>query len=84
MSQQQSVIESKDKTLTKKQRSTALCIKTVQLVNILKAHFLFTNNITHTNAINVSLSGLQKMADNNLVDKCQEIHDIANMGWCRK
>ena len=78
ISQQQSVIESKDKTLTKKQRSIALCIKTVQLVNILKAYFLFTNNITHTNAINVSLSGLQKMADNNLVDKCQEIHDIAN------
>ena len=78
ISQQQSVIESKDKTLTKKQRSTALCIKTVQLVNILKAHFLFTNNITHTNAINVSLSSLQKMADNNLVDKCQEIHDIAS------
>lgn len=77
ISQQQSVIESKDKTLTKKQQSVALGIKTMQLVNILKAHFTFTNNITYTNAINVSVSSLSKMADNNFVDKCQEIHDIA-------
>jgi Carboxypeptidase regulatory-like domain len=78
IAQQQSVTDSKDKTLTKKERSTALIIKTMQLVTILQAHFLFINDITHTNAINIAISGLQKLADNNLVDKCQEIHDIAN------
>jgi hypothetical protein len=78
ISQQQSVILSKDKTLTKKERNTALCIKTMKLVVTLQAFFDFTNNTAHTNVLSLSISGLQKMADNNLVDKCQEIHDLAN------
>jgi hypothetical protein len=78
IAQQQSTAGSKDKTLTKTQEANALILRTMQYVNILQAHFQFTNNITHTNALKFTISALRKLADNNLVNKCQEIHDIAN------
>lgn len=74
---QQSVSNSKDQTDNKKSKSEKLIMATAQLSNVLNAYFITAGNTQHVNALSGTAATFRKLADNNLISKCQEVHDIA-------
>ncbi|HEX8736288.1 MAG TPA: carboxypeptidase-like regulatory domain-containing protein [Pyrinomonadaceae bacterium] len=68
-------------TADKNQRKQALCQQTAKIAGALYAFAATTSNNELKQQVNVSLSKLQKLSDNQLIARCQNIHDagVANI-----
>jgi hypothetical protein len=77
ISKEQSNVVSIDKTKSKKDLRQTHTLKTLQLNDVLKAYFAFTNNIAHGNTTDATITSLNRLADNNFVNKCEQIYDLA-------